>query len=368
MEGILAPTHKKVAYKAVVLDPQSQTDQAQIDELLAQPYVTLIDTSLSQVEELIKINNPTEKFAPEILTLKATQFLEEKGKAALFNFVFYPWRNTLTVLLKEKEFSHLRTSRNKYKITQEEQDVLSTKIIGVVGLSVGQSVALSLAMERGFGELRIADFDTLELSNMNRIRTSVVNLGEPKTRIVAREIAEIDPYLKVTLFEDGLTEDNMDAFFEKGGKLDLLIEECDSLPIKLTSRLKAKSLGIPVLMDTSDRGMIDIERFDLERERPIFHGKLKEFGEESTLKSIVAEKYKELLFSILDIEKISDRAKISLGEVGKSLTTWPQTATSVLLGGAATAYYSRLILTKNISNSTRLYVDLDAFIKDQNEG
>ncbi|MBS9522885.1 ThiF family adenylyltransferase [Litoribacter alkaliphilus] len=362
MEGILAPTHKKVAYKAVVLDPQSQTDQAQIDELLAQPYVTLIDTSLSQVEELIKINNPTEKFAPEILTLKATQFLEEIGKAALFNFVFYPWRNTLTVLLKEKEFSHLRTSRNKYKITQEEQDVLSTKIIGVVGLSVGQSVALSLAMERGFGELRIADFDTLELSNMNRIRTSVVNLGEPKTRIVAREIAEIDPYLKVTLFEDGLTEDNMDAFFEKGGKLDLLIEECDNLPIKLTSRLKAKSLGIPVLMDTSDRGMIDIERFDLERERPIFHGKLKEFGEESTLVGGAKTHGQAYFSAFVDFDQLSERARESMAEIGKTITTWPQLASSVLLGGAACGHISRSILLGQSQFSGRFYIDIDQYL------
>jgi tRNA A37 threonylcarbamoyladenosine dehydratase len=62
-----------------------------------------------------------------------------------------------------------------------------------MGLSVGQSVSLALAMERSFGELRIADFDELDLSNINRIRTGVYNLKIQKTVIVAREIAEIDP-------------------------------------------------------------------------------------------------------------------------------------------------------------------------------
>ncbi|WP_143960394.1 ThiF family adenylyltransferase [Litoribacter populi] len=362
MEGILAPTRNKVEYQAIILDPQSTIDQARIDQLLAQPYINLTDTSQCQVEELVKINNPTEKFSPEVLAHKAIEYLAKHSKAALFNYVYYPWRNTVTVLLKEKDFAHLRTSRNKFKITQQEQDTLSTKKIGVVGLSVGQSVALSLAMERGFGELRIADFDTLELSNMNRIRTSVVNLGEPKTRIVAREIAEIDPYLKVILFEEGLTSENMDAFFVKGGNLDLLIEECDSLHVKLTSRLKAKSLGVPVMMDTSDRGMIDIERFDLERERPIFHGKLQGFGEESTLVDGINSKGQEYFSSLVDFQQLSARAKLSIGEIGKTITTWPQLASSVLLGGAACAHISRSILLGQSQFSGRFYIDIDQYL------
>ncbi|MGB1031398.1 MAG: ThiF family adenylyltransferase, partial [Flavobacteriales bacterium] len=109
-------------------------------------------------------------------------------------WVYYPWLRKLVHLLDEKEFVECRTNRNKYKITAEEQEVLSKKVVGVVGLSVGQSVSLTMAMERSFGELRIADFDDLELTNLNRIRTGVHNLGLPKTTIVAREIAEIDPF------------------------------------------------------------------------------------------------------------------------------------------------------------------------------
>src|SRR5690606_20421554 len=99
----------------------------------------------------------------------------------------------------------------------EEQNILLSKKIGIIGLSVGQSVAISLAMERSFGELRIADFDTLDLSNMNRIRTGLFNLGIKKSWMVAREIAEIDPFLKVTVYEEGITDENIDDFFTLGG-------------------------------------------------------------------------------------------------------------------------------------------------------
>lgn len=67
-------------------------------------------------------------------------------------------------------------------------------------------------MERICGELRLADFDLLELTNLNRIRTGVHNLGLAKVYSVAREIAEIDPFLKVVCFPQGLSEDNLDEF------------------------------------------------------------------------------------------------------------------------------------------------------------
>lgn len=127
-------------------------------------------------------------------------------------------------------------------------------------------------MELSFGELRLADFDTMELSNMNRIRTGGHNLDVPEA--VAREIVEIDPFLEATIFKDGLNEGNIKDFFEKDEHLLLLVEECDGLDMKIIGRQKAKALKIPFEMDTSDRGMVDVERFDLELNRPILQGLL----------------------------------------------------------------------------------------------
>ena len=88
-----------------------------------------------------------------------------------------------------------------------------------------------MAIERICGELRLADFDTAELSNLNRLRTGVYNLGVLKTIIAAREIMEIDPFLKVAVFHEGLTQQNMPDFFTGGKKLDILVEVCDGLDI-----------------------------------------------------------------------------------------------------------------------------------------
>src|SRR5690606_1355368 len=97
---------------------------------------------------------------------------------------------------------------------------------------------------------------------------------------VAREIMEIDPYLNVTCYADGLTEANMHDFFTKGGNLDLFIDECDGLDIKVLSRYKAREMGIPVVMEASDRGMVEVERCDLGRDHLLLNGSISDLDEE----------------------------------------------------------------------------------------
>ena len=330
--------------------------------LEAHPAIKVFDELASQLEELVKVRNPTIKYEEAGLREVSNKYLNNCPEWAYGVWVYYPWNKHLIHLLDEEEFVELRTSRNLYKITKEEQQLLATKKIGVIGLSVGQSVALTLAMERSFGELRIADFDTLELSNMNRLRTGLHHLGIPKTVIAAREISEIDPYLKVSCYHEGITKENINDFVHKGGALDLIIDECDSLDIKILCRKIARQAGIPVLMDTSDRGMIDIERFDLEKERPIFHGMIEESIPEEVLQD--SSLRVKLSQQIIGVQNVSERMKVSLAEIGKSISTWPQLASAVAMGGGMTAELSREILLGTRTSSGRFYINPLEIIKD----
>lgn len=281
-------------------------------------------------------------------------------------WVYYPWSKKLIHLLDEAEFIEVRTNRNRYKITREEQHLLSKKIIGVIGLSVGQSIALTMAMERICGELRLADFDVAELSNLNRLRTGLHNLGLRKTVIAAREISEIDPYLNVTLFNDGLTKDNIAQFFTTGGKMDLLVEVCDGLDVKILSRFKARELEIPVVMDTNDRGMVDVERFDLEPERHILHGLAGDLDPDK-ISNLSNEDKIPYILKMIGAESISTRLKSSMLEVEQSINTWPQLASSVALGGAVTTDVCRSIFLNRFHDSGRYYIDLDEIFKDSDQ-
>ncbi|WP_282204293.1 ThiF family adenylyltransferase [Kitasatospora fiedleri] len=110
----------------------------------------------------------------------------------------------------------MRTDRNRDKITREEQRHLLGRRIGVIGLSVGSSAALTCAMEGVGGSFRLADFDRLSLSNLNRLRAGVHEIGLEKTVICARRLYELDPYLDVSVHRHGVSEESIEEFFAPG--------------------------------------------------------------------------------------------------------------------------------------------------------
>ncbi len=268
--------------------------------LRSRPGIQIYDTLLAQLRDLIRTRNPQRKLNVTELELLVARLLGGTPPKQYGVWMYYPWSGRMVHLLNEAEFVELRTNRNCYKITPAEQAELARKRVGVIGLSVGQSVALTLALERSCGELRLADFDRLDLSNLNRIRTGIHNLGLPKICITAREIAEIDPYLHVTCFPDGISEDNVDSFLLAGSPLDVVVEECDSLDIKVLLRHHARMHRIPVVMDTCDRGMIDVERFDQDPERAIFHGLIQDISVDS-LRGLTTEEKVPFVLRILGV-------------------------------------------------------------------
>ena len=145
-----------------------------------------------------------DQFAGQVAALRQIRPLPARDRRDESpRWIYYPWRRCLVRLLGPSAFRALRLDRNRNKITLEEQAKLECLRIGVVGLSVGHSIAYLLALEGICGELRLADFDTIELSNLNRIPASVLDLGINKAVAVSRRIAELDPYLNVHAVTEG---------------------------------------------------------------------------------------------------------------------------------------------------------------------
>lgn len=341
-------------YKPLLINLESIEEQKRLREILkSNPQIEVLDTLSAQINELIKLKNPSKNLSNEEYLAQKNNYLNGRNLDLIGNWFFYPWSKRIIHLLPEEDFISVRTNRNQLKITPAEQTLLRRKHIGIIGLSVGQSVAITLIMERICGSIKLADFDELDLSNLNRLRSGVHNISIKKTVIAAREIAEIDPYINVEIFNDGVTDENIDSFFKD---LNLLVEVCDGLDIKIKSRLKARELKIPVVMDTNDRGMIDIERFDLEPTRPIFHGLINE-NELNKIHTMQQEQKLSLIMKIVAYENTSDRLKKSITEIGKTISTWPQLASSVMVGAGSCADCCRRIFLNQHTNSGRYYMD-----------
>lgn len=357
-----AANANKQIYTPLFFRLQRPEEAEALDQLIrSHPEITIHNYLFAQIEELIKTEPANFRIGNEALLKKTEEHLNGIPADEYGVWVYYPWNNHLIHILDEEEFARVRTSRNKYKITGAEQALLGTKKVGVIGLSVGQSVSVCMAMERSFGELRIADFDSLDLSNLNRIHTGIQHLGLPKTIITAREILSHDPFLNVTLFHEGITHENIDAFFSEGGVLDAVVDECDSVDIKILCRMKASQYRVPLVMEMSDRCMVDVERYDKDPNLPMFQGGI-EVPDLKQLSALTNEQKIPYMLPMVGASTISARLKASATEVGSSISTWPQLASAVVMGGGVTADVVRRILLGAPVENGRYFIDTDALI------
>ncbi len=269
-------------------------------------------------------------------------------------FAHYRWRRTVVGVLGPTGYRRVRLDRNRNLITEAEQRRLEHLSIGVIGLSVGHSIAHTLAAQGLCGRLRLADFDDLDLSNLNRVPATVFDLGVNKAVTAARRIAELDPYVDVEVVDTGVTPENIDRFLDG---LDIVVEECDSLDVKVTVRAAARRRRLPVLMATSERGLVDVERFDLQPDRPLFHGLLGNIDSRE-LAGLSSRQKVPYVLRLLEAGMLSARGAASLVEVGHTLSTWPQLGGDVIVGAAAVAEAVRRIGLGEPLESGRTRVDV----------
>jgi len=341
-------------------------DTAALEALIDANSPRIIDTYDTQLKEYFVLQNPPLHLNPlerdkQFANYRGQHYGAEQPHTAGV-WAYLPWRNTLLHLLDDAQYHEVRTARNRNLIPAEEQRIFYRSTIALGGLSVGNSIALAIVLTGGGKRFRLADPDTLELTNLNRIRAGITDLTEPKVYMTARQLYELDPYAELTLYPEGITEENIEAFCAGA---DIIIDEIDNLRIKILLRDQAKQHKIPVVMatDNGDSGLLDIERHDQE-DVPYFHGRINQQDIDEMLSGklplpLIGKKIGEKLvgFSITE-----PRMQQSLLEIGKSIPTWPQLGGAALLNGVAVAAAVRKILTSQPVVSDRAILSLSSWL------
>lgn len=348
----------------VIFNLQKDADSQGLSKLINENGVLqLRDDYEEQLKEYFAIMNPhlvyqptfSENFKDYLHDIQKNTPLWEQGR-----YVYFPWLFTLVHILEDEKFQTVRTARNKNLINAEEQKKFYESTIGIAGLSVGNSVILAIVLQGGAKHIRLADFDALALSNLNRIRSGIDNLGLNKAQITARQIYLLNPYTTIDIFSEGLTPDNIHKFFEGPPKLDIVIDEIDQLALKCLIREQAKRLRIPVVMaaDNGDNGVVDIERYDQEPTTKFFHGRI---GNVSFKKLSSLNKFEtgKLITKLVGVKNINSRMKESLMTMGKTIVSWPQLGGAALLNGSAVAFCVRKIVNHQPLENNRAHINLD---------
>jgi molybdopterin/thiamine biosynthesis adenylyltransferase len=329
----------------------------------------IIDELDQQLEELYSITHPESISSPphknNVQAFKVSCY----GKQPKENFgswAYYPWNNYLVHILPEVLHTKLRTSRNRNLITEKEQKIFYNARIGIAGLSVGNSAVAAITYTGGPKHMCLADHDRLSVSNLNRIHAGIWQVGLKKTDIAAQLVYEINPYADLTLYPQGLTKENMKRFLTYPKKLNVVVDEMDSLYLKIQLRMLARRLKIPVVMatDNGDGILIDIELFDLEPNRPLFHGDISEKKLLAVPEKISRKEAAEFIVRLVGSDNVAPRMTWSLKELGKTLYTWPQLGTAAFLAGCTVAYAARKIILRAPIKQGKFVVSFDEILSD----
>ena len=320
--------------KPTILNLNNKKDKSLFLKLRKTAFV--VDEIREQIKELELVRNPKLLLTPDKIDL---------NKEYETVWVYYPWRNALVHCLIQNDFKQLRVSRNKNLILDGEQDKFDKAVIGIAGLNVGNPGAVCMALE-GSMALKLADNDVLSVSNLNRFRAGLPDLGLNKAVLSARQIYEINPFAKLEVFDGGITPDNISQFLLKP-KIDVLVEETDNLVLKIKIRELARKNDIPVVMVTGSGPdvIIDVERFDLEPGLSLMSGYLKKEvieGIQAGPKTFSGKV--KLARDFMGVRYLNPRLVKSFTLVGSQLAGIPQLAESSFLRGAAISYFVRQII------------------------
>jgi molybdopterin/thiamine biosynthesis adenylyltransferase len=149
--------------------------------------------------------------------------------------------------MDEKDFFQGAFSRNLGLITSEEQEKLRTSKVAIAGVGgVGGINVITLA-RLGIGIFSIADSDIFELPNINRqygANTRTFNLN--KAEVLHDMLKDINPFVEVDIFNEGVNEKNIDDFLKKA---DVFVDGIDFFSIDIRRFLfsKARDSGIPAI-------------------------------------------------------------------------------------------------------------------------
>jgi len=326
-------------------------------ELMVEDHIRLA------IDELFDIAFPAKKDTKTDAELEAyATELTNGDPDAWGKWVYYPWLNKLVHFPPVAQLRALRTSRNRNLVTAEEQQKLYTATLLIIGMSVGSNIVEAL-VSQGIGrKLLLVDMDIIEPSNLNRIRAPYHHVGLHKVEAISRKVWEIDPYIEIEAYNDGLTEENLQEILETHNP-DVLVDEMDDLRMKIVLREAAKAHCKPVVMaaDDGDDALLEVERYDTDADLQLFAGRIPEEVLERIKAGGIPRPELGMMIGryFVGPEYIPLRMYQSLMEVGRTLPSWPQLGSAAALSGLSVAYVIKKILLGKPVRDGRTLVSLD---------
>ena len=131
---------------------------------------------------------------------------------------------------------------------------LKKAAVAVVGLGGVGGAACEAVCRAGVGKMIIADFDRIDITNINRQIIALTNsVGLKKTDVMSERLKLINPDIEITAIPEFISEENGAKLFSESP--DIVIDAVDSVSAKLYLISECQKRNIPIIscMGTGNR-------------------------------------------------------------------------------------------------------------------
>ncbi len=139
-----------------------------------------------------------------------------------------------------------RTDRNIGWITPAEQELLKGSIVGIAGCGGMGAQLAEKFLRLGVGEIRIADSEAFDISNINRqFAATRKTVGVSKALATAQMLREVSDDTTIVVYKEGITVDTVDAFTSG---CDVICDEIEFWAVgpRILLHQQARKLNVPV--------------------------------------------------------------------------------------------------------------------------
>jgi sulfur-carrier protein adenylyltransferase/sulfurtransferase len=125
-----------------------------------------------------------------------------------------------------------------------QQRLMESRVLVIGAGGLGSPAAMYLAAA-GVGTIGLVDFDSVELSNLQRqLLHDTADVGRPKVESARDRLTELNPNVEVVVHETLLSSGNA---FEVLGGYDVVLDGTDNFPVRYLVNDATQMLGIPLV-------------------------------------------------------------------------------------------------------------------------
>lgn len=138
--------------------------------------------------------------------------------------------------------------RTELLIGKDNLNILKNKHIAVFGVGGVGGFVVEALVRCGVGKLTLIDFDTIDITNLNRqIIATQETVGRAKVEVIKERALSINPNIKINVYEEKFFKDKRELIFSNEEKYDYIVDAIDIITAKLDLIEIAKELNIPII-------------------------------------------------------------------------------------------------------------------------